>query len=97
MTRDSTPGSGTLADVAPLHPLRYAPAPQRYNPSMSDDLIFGVCHICKEKTLIRFCSTCNHFFCEECRSQYWKRGIEFVKELTGRKTADCCGPIVKLS
>jgi hypothetical protein len=53
---------------------------------------FGKCHICKLHTEIAYCSKCGHHFCESCRSAWFSRGLEWVKELVGGRRDGCCGP-----
>jgi hypothetical protein len=55
--------------------------------------VTGVCHICSMSRPIRYCSTCKHWFCADCRTRWFSRGLGFLKEkfLTGAKPG-CCGP-----
>lgn len=52
----------------------------------------GRCHICQGQEWIRYCELCRHWFCESCRERWFRRGIEFLKELTGAARPGCCGP-----
>lgn len=52
----------------------------------------GRCHICQQLLEVRYCSACDHWFCEDCRGAYFSRGLAWLKELVGGKRAGCCGP-----
>lgn len=55
------------------------------------------CHICKKIKPCLFCSVCNHWFCKECKSKIFTRGIEAIKELLGGPTPNCCGPEINMN
>ena len=44
----------------------------------------GICAICKEPHLVRFCPVCKAVVCDRCRGEWWSRGLEAVKSLLGR-------------
>lgn len=56
----------------------------------------GVCHICHERTNIAYCTVCKHWFGYCCRSKWWSRSIEAIREVIRetQRGADgrCCGP-----
>lgn len=52
----------------------------------------GRCHLCQDRTEILFCPLCDHWFCSECRTRWFARGLEFVKQLAGGRLEGCCGP-----
>jgi hypothetical protein len=52
----------------------------------------GKCHICEEQKDIKWCGICQHWFCGDCRTKYWHRGLEAVKQMIGGKKPGCCGP-----
>jgi hypothetical protein len=54
-------------------------------------LQLGKCHICKEMAVIKYCSICEHWFCPICRTAYFKRGIEAIKEMLNGASPNCCG------
>lgn len=51
----------------------------------------GRCHICRRHAIIRYCSLCNHWFCGECRDNYFARGLAALKALVVAAPG-CCGP-----
>lgn len=57
-----------------------------------DEAVIGRCHLCQDRVEILYCSICEHWFCEECRNRWFKRGLEFVKQLAGGRQPGCCGP-----
>lgn len=54
--------------------------------------MFGRCHLCKIETAIAWCYSCEHWFCQKCKNRWFRRGLAFVKQLTGGKVDGCCGP-----
>lgn len=53
----------------------------------------GLCHICGMIGQIRFCPKCQHWFCRKCRSRFFWRGVEAIKEMLNGKQEGCCGPL----
>lgn len=53
----------------------------------------GRCHICQQQTTIGYCAVCKHWFCEDCRRAYFRRGLAWVKQFIGLTEKEgCCGP-----
>jgi hypothetical protein len=55
----------------------------------------GVCHIHPRPEFVEviYCGICEHWFCDECRHRWWKRGQKFIEQLVQGKWPGCCGPI----
>ena len=53
----------------------------------------GKCHLCRRLKEVTYCSICAHYFCETCRTKWFHRGLEFVKQLVGGRMPGCCGII----
>lgn len=56
----------------------------------------GRCHICVaqgryDSKPVDYCSVCKHWFCESCRTKWFDRTWEFLKEQFGGKKPGCCG------
>lgn len=62
----------------------------------SGEDVEGVCHICKKRGLVKYCSLCGHFFCRDCRDDWFPRGLAAIKErfIKGEHSykRGCCGP-----
>lgn len=54
--------------------------PQRY--AQRD--LRGICAICKEAHLVRYCPKCKAVVCDGCRDKWFDRGVEAVRSMLGR-------------
>lgn len=44
----------------------------------------GICAICREAHIVRYCPVCKAVTCDHCRGEYFWRGVEAVRALFGR-------------
>lgn len=87
-----------------LWPGQYPPEPDPDSieprpPIPEIDTTIGICHMCRESTGITYCDMCEHWFCRECRDEWWRRpwevikqAIENVRVALGKEKGKCCGP-----
>lgn len=59
---------------------------------IAEPSVVGRCHLCQETKWVDYCGICDHYFCENCRSKWFDRTVEFVKQLCAGKVPGCCGP-----
>ncbi len=44
----------------------------------------GICAICKEPHLVRYCPVCKAVVCDNCRGEWFWRGVEAIRSLLGK-------------
>jgi len=49
------------------------------------------CCLCGSVGKVVYCPACGHNFCDECKRNYYRRGIEAVKTLLGQSSLYCGG------
>lgn len=55
-------------------------------------MTLGKCHLCLGTKGVTYCELCDHWFCEDCKTRWFWRGLEAVKQLTQGRRPGCCGP-----
>ena len=53
--------------------------------------VHDFCCLCGSTAGVVHCPECGHDFCRDCKTQWFKRGLEAVKTLLGHSTLLCGG------